>query len=93
MDNLSRDAKAAADAGMSYGQWKALHPCTNPDKNGDDLAGAKVNDRLVRCKCCGKEFVKTSKNLVLCSDECRLAWKRQYNREYNIRMRQNDYND
>lgn len=26
MGNLSRDACAALEAGMSYGKWKAMHP-------------------------------------------------------------------
>lgn len=31
LDNLTRDVLAAERAGMSYGQWKALHPNTKKD--------------------------------------------------------------
>ena len=86
MDNLDRDVIAAAKEGKSYGQWKAEHPNTNPDRLPEDEVpdGAKT----AFCRYCKKEFIVTRTTMVLCSDECRRNWSREYNREYARRAKE-----
>lgn len=78
MDNLSRNALLASQAGMSYGKWKALQEIVVPEK--------KVLPEGWRlCPLCGKEFTGR-KNKRHCSKECQLehynAKRRKTNKEY-----------
>ena len=72
MDNLARDAVAATKAGMSYGQWKAQHPHTDPDKIPVVRHPKRVpNGSLATCPVCGREFKVTKDRAKFCSVECR----------------------
>ena len=86
MDNLDRDAIAATAVGMSYGAWKAQHPHTNPDRQPEIFDVDDIS-KIVRCKYCGKKFIRTSRYLVVCSDECRAEYRRKHNREQMARAR------
>lgn len=55
MDNLARNAMLARQDGMSYGQWKALHPNTMGERIPDE--------RECVCQFCGKTFVKKTKQI------------------------------
>lgn len=70
-DWLALDAKAATDAGMSYGQWMATHPGGMKKILGYDEP-EEPDERLMVCQCCGKTFkvYKTSRGRKFC-DECR----------------------
>jgi hypothetical protein len=72
MDNLSRDAIAAEKAGMSYGQWKAFHPHTDPDKMPVVRRPKRVvNGSTATCPVCGRQFEVTKDRSKYCSVECR----------------------
>lgn len=62
-DRLSLDSAAAIKAGMSYGQWKALHPHTE----GESYKIAKK--KQIPCAFCGKLF-DVAQNRKYCSMEC-----------------------
>ncbi len=47
IDNLEMDVIRATQAGMSYGQWKALHP--NTQKENEPLIAA-LEEKLESCK-------------------------------------------
>ena len=64
MDNLSRDAAAALAAGMSYGDWKAQHPKTNPDHL--QMVTGYEGEKL--CRICGQPLPKGRSKY--CSEEC-----------------------
>ena len=64
MDNLSRDARMAKNAGMSYGQWKAMQKPKKPVKE------KPVPEGYQKCECCGKLF-KKNRSKKFCSVECR----------------------
>lgn len=82
LDRLTRDAIAAQEAGMSYGQWKALHPHTpeEDDEQEEEPAPAPApiklgpNQRLGTCAHCGKPFALGFKqqNKLYCSTDCRI---------------------
>lgn len=82
MDNLSADALEATQAGMSYGQWKPMHPYTKA------LREAARNEKETKhnghiCKHCGRAFIprfRKAKQLY-CSDECRDAANNKRARE------------
>lgn len=88
MGNLSRDACAALEAGMSYGQYKAMHPHTGTSEAEEDTQAAKQPEakwKQVKCKQCGKEFWRPSgrNNKVYCSEKCRWEANQQIkNRKY-----------
>lgn len=85
LDHLTRDVLAAEKKGMSYGQYKALHPHT-PDEDDEwkeleehqerrPVSVIAGPDQEVRtCAQCGQPFAvgayKTNKRY--CSDECRI---------------------
>lgn len=86
LDRLTRDAIAAQEAVMSYGQWKALHPHT-PDEDEepetDEDAGKikkpapivlRPGQRLGTCAHCGQPFAMRAQqtNKRYCSDDCRI---------------------
>lgn len=64
MDNTSRDAKAAREAGMSYGKWKILHPETAPKK-----AERKMKYHRI-CPECGAEFDTDRVDKRYCNPDC-----------------------
>jgi endogenous inhibitor of DNA gyrase (YacG/DUF329 family) len=79
LDRLTRDAIAAQEAGMSYGQYKALHPHTPEEDDEEEITGplpvaACPGKRVVICKQCGKPFAVGAQqsNKLYCSDECRI---------------------
>lgn len=64
MDQLTKDAIAARENGMSYGQWMAMH-CTHKE------APTKAqNEDVPKCAVCGKVMVDARKGTKYCSDEC-----------------------
>jgi hypothetical protein len=65
MDQTTKDAIAADKAGMSYGQWIAIHkpPQKKPVKQVNE-EGCPV------CKVCGKVMVNVRKNRMYCSHDC-----------------------
>jgi hypothetical protein len=68
MDNLTRNAMLARKAGMTYGQWKALHPNTKDDVPKVPLKGECV------CQHCGKAFVsRTKQKRKFCDFYCQNA--------------------
>ena len=62
MDNLARNAMLARQAGMSYGQWKALRPVVKVEQT--------IQEGWKPCEWCGKHFApKQGKRF--CDDGCR----------------------
>lgn len=88
MDNISKDALAAVQAGMTYGKWKVLHPHTNPDAN------ANIGDLRTRRECfevcpvCGKVFEISPRHKVTCSPRCQTIRNRENHRNYVRRKRE-----
>ena len=72
MDNLTKDAMLARQAGMTYGKWKAMQPVEKP-------APKKIPDGWKCCEYCGKLF-KGVVNKRFCEPYCRIV-------SYNERMR------
>lgn len=67
MDNLSMDSTRAIEAGMSYGQWKALHPFTK------HFCGEEIEWRYIKeCQRCFKKFGTNRSRKKFCSEECRM---------------------
>lgn len=95
MDNLTMDVLAAGRAGMSYGNWKALHPKTKRDTDPVQVIVDKSQDyetpKLVKCIVCGKEFESSRAHRTLCSEECRnvrdIQHKYAYAEKYRERKR------
>ena len=77
-DRLDREAKAASDAGLSYGKWKALQP---PDKPAPP---PKPKNKVERtCVRCGKTFYRSNKLCVkYCSPECQHEAKTEREKLY-----------
>ena len=86
MDNLTMDVLAAARAGMSYGQWKALNPKTKKEPKKKKPVEVEINTYAI-CPVCKKSFRPTGKHRVMCSEECRNLrdWEHKY--AYAERMR------
>ena len=72
-DRLSRDVMAAQAAGLSYGNYKALHPCTGEDEPEEIVLDD--DRRQLTCAYCGKVFVTNSRqaNRLYCDDVCKQA--------------------
>ena len=51
MDKLAKEAQKAKQAGLSYGQWKAMQPRTDKNKQ-------RIPDGWQACEYCGKPFKK-----------------------------------
>jgi rRNA maturation protein Nop10 len=69
LDRLTRDCLAAEAAGMSYGQYKALHPHTGED---DRSAIAVYGKQESTCQHCGGTFYKErGTEQKYCCEECR----------------------
>lgn len=86
LDNLTKDVLAAQEAGMSYGQYKALHPHTKEDDEPEELV-TDCDKKALVCIQCGKTFVvpRYQTNKKYCSEGCRdkayLARKRELHPE------------
>lgn len=77
MDNLARNAMLARKDGMSYGQWKALHPTTMGEKTPDE--------RECVCLHCGKTFIpKTNRPQKYCQFYCQNAAAQKRERERRL---------
>lgn len=73
IDKLDRDAKAASDAGLSYGKYMAMK---NPVKIEPPKKGTQHT-----CAMCGKEFIRYDNRAVkYCSMECK-------ERNHNLHMK------
>ena len=71
MDNLALDAMDAKAAGMSYGQWKALHPHTKEANAARLAANAQSTPGKVYefiCRGCGEKFTTKNAKLRYCGD-------------------------
>lgn len=78
MDTLTRDAVAARQAGMSYGQYKAMQPRVVTERLDPEKFG--------RCRKCGEVFEKVNGKRFYCSRKCCDSYRRVRNREH---MREN----
>ena len=72
MDNVIREAMLAKQAGMSYGQWKALQPVVEVEK--------KIPDGWIACEWCGKPFAPKNRKRF-CEIGCRTDAYREKARE------------
>lgn len=78
-DNLTLDAMDAEQAGMSYGQYKALHPNTAfaNEQRLQDMNKPKQQRIVTRavyekiCPVCGKKFTCHNRSRLYCSDRCK----------------------
>ena len=78
MDNTSRDAMLARKAGMSYGQWKILHPYTKEEEIEPIEQGSV-------CQHCGKTFFpKTNRPQKYCQFYCQNAAAKKRERERRL---------
>ena len=87
MDELSRDAMLAKQAGMSYGKWRALQP---PEKE----KVKEIPNGMVKCEICGKLFKKRGTKRF-CDTVCREMAYRDKTRELNAeyyRRKKNAHN-
>lgn len=88
MDNLSKDALAAVQAGMTYGKWKVLHPHTKPDPLAVTSKGLDYElEKFEVCVVCRKVFRLDGHYRVTCSPECQKIHHIEYNRNYMRRYR------
>lgn len=82
MDNVVREAMLAKEAGMSYGQWKAMQPKQEKQPN-------TIPEGYASCEYCGKLF-KKSHGKRFCDIGCRTdAYKPKasaYNADYYKRV-------
>lgn len=69
MDNLARNAMLAKQAGLSYGQWKALQPIVPIEKKAESHEG------WIKCGYCGKLFKPYNPQQKYCNYDCQ---KRDY---------------
>lgn len=90
MDNTSADAVEATRAGLSYGQWKALHPNTKAMREAaKEIRKKEKPGNEIICKNCGRAFVpaRQGTKVKYCSDECRTEANNRMYRERNKRRR------
>lgn len=98
MDNLARDAALAKDAGMSYGQWKAMYPNTKVDELKIKPVKKEVEPGWKVCPHCGKKFKPNkfaSTRQTYCEIGCQKEAQkardkdkmREYYREYMAKKR------
>jgi hypothetical protein len=75
MDNLAMNAMLASQAGMSYGQWKAMQPVVEVERTPDE------RERV--CQYCGKTFLlKTKRERKFCDAHCQKeAWYKSEERK------------
>ena len=78
-DRLSIDAYNARQAGMSYGQWKALQ---KPEK-----VEPKIPEGWKECERCGRQFNTNRSDQRFCGFECqRVAYYEKRNKIKNKRI-------
>lgn len=65
MDRLARNAMLAKQAGMSYGQWKALQPIATTEPKQE------IPDGWRSCQVCGKLFKPKGGGQRFCEPACR----------------------
>lgn len=85
MDNLTMDVLAAEKAGMSYGQYKALHYEAETRAKAKPLTTLDYYEEYnwnETCVVCGKTFRKRVWCQKTCSEECRDIWNRDYAKAY-----------
>lgn len=77
-DNLTLDAMDAERQGLSYGQYKAMHPNTAFANESRLHRTQTENQREVTravyvklCPICGKEFTCHNRSRVYCDDRCK----------------------
>lgn len=85
LDNLTMDVMEAEKAGMSYGKWKAFNPKTKKKREKPIRPVTVKNCR--KCSVCGKEFEVKYPRQHMCSDDCRIISERNYNREFQRKIR------
>ena len=86
MDNLAMDARKAAEAGLSYGQYVGLRfekngykPMPRPEPV---LEAGEVDKGYAVCQQCGKLFRRADrKNAKTCSDKCSAERSKRVARE------------
>ena len=93
-DRLSMDSSAALAAGMSYGQWKVLHPHTEYEEHGHKHRRKRVAP-MIKCEVCGVIF-ESHYGRQYCSEACsyqklleRYAEKYRRNKERKKAEQQN----
>ena len=70
MDQLTKDALAANEAGMTYGKYMLIKP-------KKDLAPQIADPDARFCVVCGKHiFAKDKFRRKVCGDDCRKEWSR-----------------
>lgn len=75
MDNLARDCAKALKAGMSYGQWKALHPHTKREAE-------QAQETTKPCHWCGNPLPESSQpSRKYCCEKCKEAADRKRMRD------------
>ena len=75
MDNLARDCAKALKAGMSYGQWKALHPHTKREAE-------QAQEKTKPCHWCGNPLPESSQpSRKYCCEKCKEAADRKRMRD------------
>lgn len=94
MDNTSADALEATRAGMSYVQWKALHPYTKELREAAPQKKEAPKNEVI-CKHCGRPFLplRFKAKTIYCSDECRTAENNKRARERARRIAENGGKD
>jgi hypothetical protein len=82
LDRLTRDAIAAQEAGMSYGQWKALHPHT-PDEDDENEQELDPDKEVAVCEHCGQRFIKSKRQTTrrFCGADCQKNYNSKKRRE------------
>ena len=93
LDRLTRDVLAAEAAGMSYGQYKALHPHTPDEDEIKEPPKPKADpDKYERvCATCGKVFyLRTKVHMKYCGDYCRQLGKSQREQELREKKKQEE---
>lgn len=77
-DRLSMDSSAALAAGMSYGQWKVLHPHTDYEEPGHKRKRKpKRVAPMIKCEVCGAMF-ESHYGRKYCSEACTYQKKLEY---------------
>ena len=74
MDNLAREVMLAKQAGMSYGQWKAMQP-------KQQAKPKELPEGYKKCIGCGKVFYTDVKVQKYCDAVCRVQANQYKNRE------------
>jgi endogenous inhibitor of DNA gyrase (YacG/DUF329 family) len=82
LDRLTRDAIAAQEAGMSYGNWKAQHPHT-PDEDDEEEQAIESDSVVATCEQCGEKFVKFKWQTTrrFCGADCQKKYNSKKRRE------------